>query len=68
MQSIMQIQDLEKVYGNKGNITKALNGVSFEVFPGEYVGVYPWTIQQQDEYGGYFLLTYFNAKRMLVKR
>lgn len=39
MQSIMRIQNLEKVYGNKSNISKALNGVSFEVFQGEYVGV-----------------------------
>jgi putative ABC transport system ATP-binding protein len=35
----MQVKNLEKIYGNRGNITKALNGVSFEVFPGEYVGV-----------------------------
>jgi len=39
MQAIVQIRDLEKIYGNKSNITKALNGVSFEVFQGEYVGV-----------------------------
>ena len=39
MQPIMQVKNLEKIYGNHGNITKALNGVSFEVFPGEYVGV-----------------------------
>ncbi len=39
MQPIMQVKNLEKIYGNRGNITKALNGVSFEVFPGEYVGV-----------------------------
>ena len=39
MQPIMQVKNLEKVYGNHGNITKALNGMSFEVFPGEYVGV-----------------------------
>ena len=39
MQPIMQVKNLEKIYGNRGNITKALSGVSFEVFPGEYVGV-----------------------------
>ncbi len=39
MHPIMQVKNLEKVYGNRGNITKALNGVSFEVFTGEYVGV-----------------------------
>lgn len=35
----MQIQNLEKVYGNCGNVTHALKGVSFNVYPGEYVGV-----------------------------
>ncbi|AFL98957.1 MULTISPECIES: ABC transporter ATP-binding protein [Desulfitobacterium] len=39
MQPIVQVQHLEKIYGNRSNITKALNGVSFEVFPGEYIGV-----------------------------
>ena len=39
MQTLLRIQNLEKVYGNKGNITKALDGVSFDVSKGEYVGV-----------------------------
>jgi len=39
MNACMQVQNLEKVYGNKGNVTCALNGVSFDVYPGEYVGV-----------------------------
>lgn len=39
MQACMRIQNLEKVYGNRGNVTHALKGVSFDVYPGEYVGV-----------------------------
>jgi len=39
MQACVQIQNLEKVYGNRGNVTHALKGVSFDVYPGEYVGV-----------------------------
>ena len=39
MNACMQVKDLEKVYGNKGSVTHALNGVSFDIFPGEYVGV-----------------------------
>ncbi len=39
MQPIMQVRNLEKVYGNNGNITKALNGISFDMYQGEYVGV-----------------------------
>ncbi|GHU66421.1 ABC transporter ATP-binding protein [Clostridia bacterium] len=39
MQNILQVRNLEKIYGSKGNITKALDGVSFDVPEGEYVGV-----------------------------
>jgi putative ABC transport system ATP-binding protein len=39
MKTILRVQNLEKVYGNRGNITKALNGVTFEVQKGEYVGI-----------------------------
>jgi len=39
MQALLSVQNLEKIYGNKGNITKALDGVSFDVSKGEYVGV-----------------------------
>jgi len=37
--SILQVQAVEKYYGNKNNLTKALAGVSFEVDKGEYVGI-----------------------------
>jgi putative ABC transport system ATP-binding protein len=39
MTTILGVKDLEKYYGNKNNMTKALNGISFEVKVGEYVGV-----------------------------
>ncbi|MDR2132844.1 MAG: ABC transporter ATP-binding protein [Clostridiales Family XIII bacterium] len=39
MSSILQAQNVEKYYGNKGNLTRALAGVSFSVEEGEYVGV-----------------------------
>lgn len=39
MQPIIQIRNVEKIYGNRGNITKALNGVSFDIYQGEYNGV-----------------------------
>jgi putative ABC transport system ATP-binding protein len=39
MASILQAQNVEKYYGNKGNLTRALAGVSFSVEEGEYVGV-----------------------------
>jgi len=37
--SILQVSAVEKYYGNKNNLTKALAGVSFEVDKGEYVGI-----------------------------
>lgn len=39
MATILQAQNVEKYYGNKGNLTRALAGVSFSVEKGEYVGV-----------------------------
>jgi len=37
--SVLKVQAIEKYYGNKNNLTKALAGVSFEVDRGEYVGI-----------------------------
>lgn len=36
---ILNIVNIEKYYGNKGNITKAINNISFNVNEGEFVGV-----------------------------
>ena len=37
--SVLKVLNIEKYYGNKGNITKAVNNISFEVEKGEYVGI-----------------------------
>ena len=37
--SVLQVQAAEKYYGNKNNLTKALDGVSFAIEKGEYVGI-----------------------------
>lgn len=39
MEKILSIESVEKYYGNKGNIVKAIDDVTFEVFKGEFVGV-----------------------------
>lgn len=39
MGEILKIDGIEKYYGNKGNILKAIDDVSFEVQKGEFVGV-----------------------------
>lgn len=39
MNSILSVDKIEKYYGNKGNITKAINNISFKVYKGEFVGI-----------------------------
>lgn len=39
MQNILSVEKIEKYYGNKGNITKALDNISFKVDKGEFVGI-----------------------------
>lgn len=39
METILQTQNVEKYYGSKNNLTKALAGIGFEVRKGEYVGI-----------------------------
>ena len=36
---ILRVDNIEKYYGRKGNITKAINNISFTVEEGEFVGV-----------------------------
>ena len=39
MNSILKVNGIEKYYGNKGNLTKAIDNISFEVCEGEFVGI-----------------------------
>lgn len=39
MNTILKVERLEKYYGNKGNITKAVDDISFQVEQGEFVGI-----------------------------
>ncbi len=39
MQPVLSLQNVEKTYGGKGNITRAVDGISFDVHPGEYVAI-----------------------------
>ncbi|MDO4288070.1 MAG: ABC transporter ATP-binding protein [Eubacterium sp.] len=38
-QAILSVQHIEKYYGSKGNLTKAVDDISFEVERGEYIGI-----------------------------
>ena len=39
MDAILSVRQIEKYYGNRGNLTKAVDGISFDVEPGEYTGI-----------------------------
>lgn len=39
MKNILSVENIEKYYGNKDNITKAIDNISFNVFEGEFVGI-----------------------------
>ena len=39
MENILNVQNVEKYYGNKENVTKALDNISFRVEKGEFVGI-----------------------------
>ncbi|WP_160686403.1 ABC transporter ATP-binding protein [Clostridium sp. C2-6-12] len=39
MENILNVKNVEKYYGNKENVTKALDNISFKVEKGEFVGI-----------------------------
>ena len=39
METILKIDNIEKYYGNKSNMTKAIDGISFAVETGEFVAI-----------------------------
>lgn len=39
MKTVLNVNQIEKYFGNKGNVTKAIDDISFEVEQGEFVGI-----------------------------
>ncbi len=39
MEKVLEVQNIEKYYGNKSNLTKAISNISFDVTKGEFVGI-----------------------------
>ena len=39
MEHCLEVRQIEKIYGNRGSVTKALAGISFKVDRGEFVGI-----------------------------
>lgn len=47
MEHIVEIKRIEKYYGNKSSLTKAIDGISFDVDKGEFVAI--WGRQAQEK-------------------
>ena len=39
MSNVLEVKNVEKYYGNKSNLTKAIDNISFKVNDGEFVGI-----------------------------
>ncbi len=39
MENVLKVVNIEKYYGGKGNVTKAIDNISFEVEKGEFLGI-----------------------------
>lgn len=39
MERVLKVENIEKYYGNKSNLTKAIEDISFEVEKGEFVAI-----------------------------
>ena len=39
MENVLEVKNIEKYYGNKSNLTKAIDNISFDVKKGEFVGI-----------------------------
>lgn len=39
MKNILSVEKIEKYYGSKNNVTKALDNISFNVYEGEFLGI-----------------------------
>ena len=39
MEKVLEVKNIEKYYGNKSNLTKAINNISFNIEKGEIVGI-----------------------------
>lgn len=39
MEHVLEVKQIEKYYGNKSNLTRAIDDISFDVQEGEFVGI-----------------------------
>ena len=39
MKEVLRLEHIQKYYGNQGNLTKAIDDISFSVNNGEFIGI-----------------------------
>ena len=39
MNTVLKVENIDKYYGNKGSLTKAIDGISFQIEKGEFVEI-----------------------------
>lgn len=39
MKNVLAVKNIEKYYGNKDNVTKALDDISFSIDKGDFIGI-----------------------------
>ena len=50
MENILKIESIEKYYGNKSSLTKAINDISFNVTKGEFVAIMGAVVLEKQHY------------------
>lgn len=50
MENILKIESIEKYYGNKSSLTKAINNISFQVEKGEFVAIMELPVRGRRHY------------------
>ena len=53
---VLEVKNIEKYYGNKSNLKKAIDNISFNVEKGEFVGIMGASRKRKDD----FAKLYFN--------
>lgn len=56
MEKILEVKNIEKYYGTKTNLSKAIDNISFEVNKKEFVGI----MGASRKWKNYFIKLYFN--------
>ena len=59
-ENILRIQNVEKYYGSRNNLTKAIDDISFDVNKGEFVAIMGASVRQ------HFLTAYLQLIRLQV--